>query len=292
MKRVLGRIAAAVWLTCASGFAESPQRITARQIVDRIQKNTGVRWRSGTVDGLKAGSLKAPVTGIATTMTATMDVLRAAAVSGRNLIITHEPTLYDHFDKTIPIRHGRDSVVDVKRAFIEEHGLIVWRFHDHWHYRRPDGINQGVVRRLGWERFADPAAGNVFTLTLPAVSLGALASEVKSKLNARALRFAGDPAMTVTRVALMLGSVSSAALLEVLRRDDVEVEIVGEAREWQAAEYVRDGIAQGKRKSLIIVGHVASEQPGMEECARWLRTFITEVPIEFIPASDPFTQAK
>ena len=26
----------------------------------------------------------------------------------------------------------------------------------------------------------------------------------------------------------------------------------------------------------------------MEYCARWLKTFITEVPIEFLPAGDPF----
>jgi hypothetical protein len=30
----------------------------------------------------------------------------------------------------------------------------------------------------------------------------------------------------------------------------------------------------------------------MEECARWLKTFVTEVPIEFIPASEPFWTPK
>jgi len=26
----------------------------------------------------------------------------------------------------------------------------------------------------------------------------------------------------------------------------------------------------------------------MDECARWMKTFVTEVPIKFIPSGDPF----
>jgi hypothetical protein len=26
----------------------------------------------------------------------------------------------------------------------------------------------------------------------------------------------------------------------------------------------------------------------MEECTRWLKTFVSEVPIEFVPTADPF----
>jgi len=37
-----------------------------------------------------------------------------------------------------------------------------------------------------------------------------------------------------------------------------------------------------------VLGHVISEENGMNECARWLKTFISEVPVEFIPAGEPF----
>jgi len=96
--------------------------------------------------------------------------------------------------------------------------------------------------------------------------------------------------MKCTRVAVAPGAAGSKTHIAALRRDDVEVLIVGEAREWETVEYVRDAAAQGKRKALILLGHVISEEPGMENCARWLRTFITEVPVEFIPAGDPFWQ--
>ena len=41
-------------------------------------------------------------------------------------------------------------------------------------------------------------------------------------------------------------------------------------------------------KSLIMLGHVVSEEPGMEDMANWMRTFIQEVPIRFVPAEEPF----
>jgi hypothetical protein len=39
---------------------------------------------------------------------------------------------------------------------------------------------------------------------------------------------------------------------------------------------------------LIVLGHVVSEQAGMKYCAEWLKSFIDEVPIEFIAADEPF----
>ena len=67
---------------------------------------------------------------------------------------------------------------------------------------------------------------------------------------------------------------------------DVQVLIAGETHEWETVEYVTDAYTEGRAKALILLGHIASEQAGMEECARWLRTFITDVPIEFVPTAD------
>ena len=64
---------------------------------------------------------------------------------------------------------------------------------------------------------------------------------------------------------------------------DADVLICGEPGEWDAGEYVRDTVASGKKKGMIVVGHYMSEEGGMAECARWVKTFITEVPVEFLP---------
>jgi putative NIF3 family GTP cyclohydrolase 1 type 2 len=71
-------------------------------------------------------------------------------------------------------------------------------------------------------------------------------------------------------------------------RPDVDVLVVGEAREWELVEYAQDSITAGNQKALIVLGHVVSEQGGMKYCTEWLKSFMTEVPIEFVPAKEPF----
>jgi putative NIF3 family GTP cyclohydrolase 1 type 2 len=68
----------------------------------------------------------------------------------------------------------------------------------------------------------------------------------------------------------------------------VEVLVIGEVPEWETIEYVSDAAAEGRKKALILMGHIPSEQAGMDACARWLKTFITDVPVTFVPAAEPF----
>jgi hypothetical protein len=39
---------------------------------------------------------------------------------------------------------------------------------------------------------------------------------------------------------------------------------------------------------LIVIGHVPSEQAGMEECTRWLKGFLKDVPVQFVPTREPW----
>jgi hypothetical protein len=68
----------------------------------------------------------------------------------------------------------------------------------------------------------------------------------------------------------------------------VDVLVLGETHEWELVEYAQDAIVSGRKKALIVLGHVVSEQAGMKYCAEWLRGFVKEVPIEFIAAAEPF----
>ena len=74
----------------------------------------------------------------------------------------------------------------------------------------------------------------------------------------------------------------------MLEEDDIQLLVAGESREWETVPYVQDAVAQGRHKALILLGHVVSEEAGMEECARWLRTILPEIPVSFIPAGEPF----
>jgi hypothetical protein len=64
--------------------------------------------------------------------------------------------------------------------------------------------------------------------------------------------------------------------------------VAGEQREWEGVEYPFDANTAGERKGMILVGHWVSEDQGMRLCADWLKSFISEVPVEWIPAGDPF----
>ena len=258
---------------------------TAGEIIAQIQQHVGIPWMKDTVDTIKAGNANTPVTGIATTMMATLDVLERAAANHQNLIITHEPTFYNHLDRPEGMPES-DAVWAEKRAFIEKNHLVVWRFHDHWHRMKPDGILQGMVHQLGWEKYQ--SEDNPYLFTLPEITLEKLAAEVAKRLDTPVMRVVGQPEMKATKIAFSPGSAGFVRETHALEMDRVEVLLVGETREWETVEYAADAVTQGRRKALIVIGHVPSEQAGMEECARWLKTFVTGVPIEFVPTKQPF----
>lgn len=258
--------------------------ITAGQVIDRIKANVGIPWRDQTVDNIIAGSSDTPIKGIATTMMATLDVIQRAAANGRNMVITHEPTFFSHLDQTDQLQ--QDLTFQYKRDFLSKHEMVVFRFHDHWHGHRPDGIATGMIKELGWEKYANPDNSRLFTF--PETPLADFAKAMQTKLKIRTMRVLGDPKLPVKRVMTNWGYASQMPGIQFFAEPDVDVLIVGETREWELVEYAEDAVISGKKKGLIVLGHIVSEQAGMKYCAEWLKGFIKEVPIEFIEAREPF----
>ena len=124
------------------------------------------------------------------------------------------------------------------------------------------------------------------------MSLQSLAVKVRDRLGVRTLRVVGDPTMKVTKVGLAPGAPGFVPQRRMLQRDDVEVLLMGEGTEWEPIEYGADAVAEGRRKALIVIGHIPSEQAGMDDCARWLKTLVTEVPVQFVPTAEPFWSPK
>lgn len=258
--------------------------LTAAQIIDRIKRNVGVPWREQTVDRIIAGTGDIAVRGIATTMMATLEVVQRAAAAGKNMVITHEPTYYSHQDTTDELKD--DPTYQFKLDFLRKHNMIVFRFHDHWHARTPDGIASGMTRDLGWEKNVDATDQHLFTF--PSIPLEHFVDDIKARLQPHTLRVLGDPRTPIKKAIASWGYVSQLPGIALLAQPDVDVLVGGEAREWEVVEYAQDAIASGKKKALILLGHVVSEQAGMKYCAEWLKPMVPEVPIEFVPAADPF----
>lgn len=282
------RIALLMFLAGATSLSAEAQTqsaaLTASEVMNRIILATGAAPPSDTVDTLKAGDPNTVVTGIVTTFMDTYQVLQQAVASGKNLIITHEPTFYNHQDNMSTL--AGDPVQAQKLAYILEHHLVVWRFHDTWHLRQPDGILEGVVDEFGWKPYQSNTDPHLFTL--PPTSVAQLAATLRSKARSRTIRIVGDTGMTVTRVALLPGASGLVRQVKMLERDDVQVLVSGESAEWEGVEYAQDAAAEGRGKALILLGHAISEEAGMQYCAQWLKSILPGMPIAFIPAGEPF----
>jgi putative NIF3 family GTP cyclohydrolase 1 type 2 len=266
------------------GLAQPSGPLTAGQVIDRIKAHVGVPWREKTVDRIIAGDPNTPVRGIATTMMGTLDAFKAAAAAGHNMVITHEPTFWSHQDDVSQLQ--QDPLYLKKLDFLHRNNMVSFHFHDHWHALKPfDGIAVGMMRQLQWTPYVD--AENPRKFTLPRTTLLDLSRDMAAKLHDRTLRIVGDPRLPVSTVLASWGYVSQfPGIPQVEGPEDVFV--CGETREWEVVEYAQDLIASGRKKALIMLGHVLSEQWGMKYCAEWLKGFVTEVPVEFLPIIEPF----
>ncbi|MEN3337703.1 MAG: hypothetical protein V7647_1379 [Acidobacteriota bacterium] len=257
--------------------------VTAREVVGRIQAHVGVPWREKTVDGFKAGDPDTAVTGIATTVMATLDVLHQAAAAGRNLIVTHEPTFQGGADDAGP--RGSDPVYLAKQAYINEHRLVIWRFAHHWLARRPAEFTRALGTALGWAAGRDPANERLYTV--PATTVAGVAAHIRTHLQIRGgIRLVGRADAPVRRIVLSPGTTDLASTVANLR--DADLLVSGEPREWEVVEYVADTAAAGTPRALIAIGRVVSEEPGMRACATWLRTVVAGVPVQAIATGDPY----
>jgi len=268
--------------------SKSAPSLTAGQVIERIKANVGIPWRTQTVDNIIAGTENTVVKGIATTMMATLDVVKRASAAGKNMVITHESTFFSHQDRTDQILE--DPTYLFKRNFLDQHNMVVFHFHDHWHRRSPDGIAIGMMRELGWEKHASPDNPKAFTF--PGIPLDRFASDIRRKLNIGTVRVVGDPSLEIRKAVASWGNCSLFPGIPLISQNDVDVLIIGETNEWELVEYVQDTISSGKKKALIILGHVVSEQAGMKYCAEWMKGFITEAPIEFIHTPEPYWQPR
>ncbi|MBM3190143.1 MAG: NGG1p interacting factor NIF3 [Chloroflexi bacterium] len=261
--------------------------MTIQQVIDAITAAIPDKPGSDTVDTVKTGDPSRPLTGVVTTFLATCQVVRRAIELGANLIITHEPTFYNHRDEVDWL--GGDPVYEAKLKLLNDHGIVVWRFHDYWHRHVPDGIITGVLRQLGWEKYAD--AEQPALCAIPARSVVELAGDLKAGLDVASVRVIGHPNTLCRRVGLAVGAGGGRWQIRALREGRLDALVVGELHEWETAEYVRDAVALGQRVALIVIGHANSEEPGMAYLVDWLAKRLPGVPVTHVPAGDPFWYA-
>lgn len=232
-----------------------------------------------TVDTFKAGDPEIEVRGIAVSWMSTRAALERAAALGANVVITHEPTYYNHHDDLesplVELDGGRD-----KRAFVENSGLTIIRCHDLWDQVPELGIPDAWGEALGLGE-AIEGKGYYRVYDVAGRTAGDVARQVAARTRRygqEAVQLIGDADQPVTRVAIGTGAITP--LFAFVSDYDVDLAICTD----DGFTYWRDGAYAGDvGLPVIVVNHATSEEPGMASLAEHLQARFPEVPVHFIP---------
>lgn len=258
--------------------------MTVQDAIDIIIKDIPGAPFSQTVDTIKSGRGDQQVTGIVSTMFATVKVIEEAARRNANFIIAHEPTFYNHTDDVNWVSNNK--IVKQKQELLNKHKIAVWRFHDYWHTVRPDGVLYGVLKNAGWTSYYETGKR---VISIPPTSLQDLAAHLKKSLGISHVKVIGDLSQSCQTIGLIPGAAGGQRHVSLVESEHPDVLVVGEVHEWETAEYIRDGLALGAKTSLIILGHSVSEEPGMAWLVDWLQPKIPGIAITHVESADPFT---
>lgn len=237
-----------------------------------------------TVDTLKSGNRNIVVTGIVTSMFPTMDVIRQAILHKANFIIVHEPSFYNHADETAWLE--KDDVFNQKINLLNKHNIAVWRNHDYVHTHRPDGIIEQFKDDSGWKEYFSSNEG---LFLIPPTTVKEVIDNLKLRFDTGMMRYIGDLSDTCTRMLYMPGAPGGKRQIESISSKKPDLVICGEIQEWETAEYVRDARAAGRKINLIVMGHIASEEPGSKFMADWIKKNVPQIPVTHVPSKTPFS---
>lgn len=262
------------------------ENLTIQQVVDLMIGSIGGDLLRDTVDTIKIGDPTMKCSGVVSTFLPTAEIIQETANLGANLIVTHEPTFYNHRDK-VDWLEG-DPVYEFKRELLEKNNIVVFRFHDYWHKHEPDGILHGLLKEIGWTNYLQKTIRNTGICIIPETSLKDLGHFFEEKLDLKRPAIVGNPNLRCRQIGFLAGSWGGRSQMRMLQEEEIEVLVVGEVDEWETSEYVRDATFAGMKKGLVILGHAPSEGPGMEYLVKWLQPKIPEIPVYYEHTTDAF----
>jgi putative NIF3 family GTP cyclohydrolase 1 type 2 len=269
----------------------TPRELVARIKAQAAAEGVGEPARPSRRDTFKFGDPDVQITGVATTGMSTWDVLKRAKAQSRNLVITHEATFFRDDDVTDFLTN--DPLYAAKVAFLKESGLVIWRNHDLSHRMHPDQIFAEQLKTLGWKADTDRPARRMPVVTLEQpMTLAELAAYVHARTGVKSYRVTGRPDMRVRRVAIGVGY----AFPSFVAEPDVDVIVGGESAEgsesiaptYDATAYAEDATLLGQPRGIILLGHMGTEDIGMKLVAEWIKSFVPELDIAYLPAGEPF----
>jgi putative NIF3 family GTP cyclohydrolase 1 type 2 len=151
-------------------------------------------------------------------------------------------------------------------------------------------VMMGVLTALGWDKNVDEQ--KPYIITIPATSLQNIIDLTKKKMGIAHLRYVGNKEQLCSRILFLPGSAGGRTQITSIGKEKPDLLICGEIDEWETSEYVRDLQLSGTSKTaLMVLGHIVSEEPGLEWLEKWLRPQLNGIPVKHIPSTDAFSWA-
>jgi dinuclear metal center YbgI/SA1388 family protein len=253
--------------------------VTIAEII-KIMEQLAPPWLAQDWDnaGLQIGDPRLPVRRIWIALDPSLEVVSAACERDVDLLITHHPLIFKPM-KSIDFGTPGGSII--QKA--SQHHLAIFSAHTNLDIVR-DGINDVLAKRLGLKRLeilqpvqmekpckagipSAADAGEVHGIgRIGSVSkkcnLRSLALNVKEKLELNFVKFAGNPNLEVTRVAICSGSGSS--LMQTFLSSNAQVYISGDIHYHDARD------AEAANRAIIDIGHFPSEHLMIEALVQQL----------------------
>ena len=244
-----------------------------------------VDW-ANTCDRLLHGQDNKPISGIATTWTATNKVIEQAAAKRLNLIVTHEPLfLGGPPPRGLAGTPAGDEVVAGKKALLNKHGITVIRCHDVWDRMPHIGIPDAWADFLGFPTEQRPVESYNKICLIEAMTFAEVATHVLDRVRQLGQDWVlalGDRDKPVKRMSVGTGAITR--LWEMLELNiDLALLTDDGMNTWTAGYFAAD-----RGLPILIVNHATAEKPGMMAMAKYLRQTFPDMPVEYLDVELPW----
>ena len=197
--------------------------------------------------------------------------LKHAAEKGVNVMVVHEPAFYTHWDLDKPgsdyyqaPAHGRQQYLDLvnqKKKWIQEQGLVIIRCHDVWDKMNETGIPFAFGKALGFE-ISDILKQETYynVYQLKAARAIDVARDIARRLKSfrqPGVAFYGDENYLVASVGIGTGCICDPLDFSHLE-PDMFIAINDTVKTWVQTSYAKDS-----GKPLVVIDHGTSEEAGM-----------------------------
>jgi putative NIF3 family GTP cyclohydrolase 1 type 2 len=243
------------------------------------------QFKRKTVDRIIIGNPETKINKIGTCWMSNWETCKKAVKSGINVLITHEPTFYTHWDldeKRGSYFSSREFTkrlyidqVERKKKWINDNGLAIIRNHDTIDVLSDVGIPFSFGKFLGFSNSDIIAARtyyNVYKVDKQSASdlTGSIARKL-SELGQPGVAFYGDPDRQVASVGLGTGCACDPMEFADLK-PDVFIAIDDVVRTWTQTAFASD-----TGQPLIIVNHGTTEEMGMRMLNQLIKQKFPEI---------------